>query len=101
MRSKIRIAAAVAVAALAAPALASDPTQYEVENPAPPIALDGSGFAEAEALNADPTWPHIERAAPTATLRDLGGATVAGAILNDEPVASAVHAGAAPRVVSR
>lgn len=57
MRTASHVVAAVVAVALAAPALGSDPTQPEVTNPAPPIALRGSGCAETDALNADPTWP--------------------------------------------
>ncbi len=91
MKSKFRIAAAVAAAALAAPALPTDPTQPEVTNPAPAIVLHGSGRAEADALNADPTQPRTETAAPAVALRGFGDEAVAGAILNDEPIASAVR----------
>lgn len=101
MKSRFRIASAVVVAALAAPALASDPTQPEVTNPAPAIALHGSGRAGAEALNADPTWPRTEAAAPAAELRGIGSEALAGAILNDEPIASAVRERATSRLAAK
>ncbi len=102
MKSKFRIAAAVAATALAASALASDPTQPEVTNPAPAIALHGSGRAEAEALNTDPTQPRTGTAAPAVALRGFGEEAVAGAILNDEPMTSAVREPApASRVASK
>lgn len=101
MKNWFRIAAAFAATGLAAPALASDPTQPEVANPAPAIVLHGSGRAEAEALNADPTWPGTEVAAPAAHLRALGSESVAGAILNDEPMASAVREPVAPRLATK
>jgi hypothetical protein len=98
---KIRFhAAAVVAAALGAQALANEP-QPELKNPAPAIALQGSGRAEADALNADPTWPGSERAAPAMAIRGFGGETDAGAILNDEPWASAVRAAAPSRVASK
>lgn len=100
MKSKFRIAAAVAATALAAPALPTDPTQPEVTNPAPAIVLHGSGRAEADALNADPTQPRTETAAPAVALRSFGDEAVAGAILNDEPMASAVRE-LASRVATR
>lgn len=102
MKHAFRIAAAVAAAALVAPALASDPTQPEVANPAPAIALHGSGRAESEALSADPTQPRTEVASPAMVLRGLGDEAVAGAILNDEPLASAVRESpAASRVATK
>ncbi len=101
MKSRFRIAAAFAAVAFAATALASDPTQPEVTNPAPAIILHGSGHAEAEALNADPNWPRTEVAAPAMHLRAPGREAVAGAILNDEPVASAAREPAAPRLAAR
>lgn len=91
MKTTSRIAAAVAAAALALPALGSDPTQPEVANPAPAVVLRGSGRAEARALNADPTWPGTEVAAPATPVRPVGEA-LAGGIANDEPLASAVRA---------
>ncbi len=91
MNHVFRIAAALAAAALVAPALGSDPTQPEVTNPAPAIALHGSGSSETEALNADPTQPRTEVASPAVVLPSLGDEAVAGAILNDEPMASAVR----------
>lgn len=105
MTHVLRTAAAVAAAALAVPALAhglaSDPTQPEGTNPAPAISLHGSGRAEADALNADPTWPGIERAAPAVRLSGRGEWASAGAILGDEPMASAVRAAASSRVAAR
>lgn len=99
---KIRFhAAAVVAAALGAQALAFDPTQPEVTNPAPAIALQGSGRAEAEALNADPTQPRIDVASPAMVPRSLRDEALAGAILNDEPWASAVRAAAPSRVASK
>lgn len=92
MKHMFRIAAAVAAAALVAPALASDPTQPEVANPAPAIALQGSGYAEAEALNAQPEWPGVEVAAPAVSVPGLAEWADAGAILGDEPMASATRA---------
>lgn len=101
MRTKFHIAATVVAAALATPALASDPTQPEVTNPAPAIALQGSGRAEADALNGDPTWPGSEIAAPAVVLHGLGGETHVSAILNDEPWASAVQGAAVSRVATK
>ncbi len=98
MKTTFRIAVALAAAALAAPALASepsDPTQPEVKNPAPAIVLHGSGRAEAEALNADPTQPRFETAAPAAALGGFSDQAAASAIVNDEPMTSALRAPAA------
>ncbi len=108
MKTTFRIAAAVAAAALAAPALASDPTQPAILNDepmtsavwAPAIALNGSGRVEAEALNADPTQPRFETAAPAAALGGFSDQAVASAIVNDEPMTSAVRAPAAPSRVA-
>ena len=100
MRTKFHVVVAVVAAALGAPALA-DELQPEVKNPAPAIALEGSGRAEADALNADPTWPGSESAAPAVALRSFRGETDAGSIVNDEPWASAVHGAAQSRVASR
>ncbi len=102
MKNRFCIAAAAVAAALAAPVLASDPTQPEVTNPAPAIALHGSGRAETEALNADPTQPRMETAAPAMVVGRLGDELVAGAIVNDEPMASAARkAPATGRVASK
>lgn len=102
MKNRFCIAAAAVAAALAAPVLASDPTQPEVKDPAPAIALHGSGRAEAEALNADSTQPRVETAAPAMVVRGFGDEVVAGAIANDEPMASAVReAPATARVATK
>ena len=100
MKSKLRIAAAIAATALAAPALATDPMQPEVTSPAPAIALHASGRAEAEAVNADPTQPRTEIAAPAVALRGYRDEAGAGAILNDEPMASAVREPTTPSQVA-
>lgn len=94
MKHTLRIAAALAAAALVAPALANEP-QPELKEPAPAIALQGSGHAEAEALNAQSEWPGIERAAPAVSVPGLAGWADAGAILGDEPMASAARVQAA------
>jgi hypothetical protein len=88
MKHMFRIAAAVAAAALFAPALANEP-QPELKDPAPAIALHGSGRAEAQALNADPTWPQIEIAAPAVEFSGFDTEAPAGTVLGDEPWASA------------
>jgi hypothetical protein len=100
MKNGFRIAAAAVAAALAAPVLASDPTQPEVTNPAPAIALHGSGRAEAEALSADPTQPRVAIAAPAMAVRSFGNDVAAGAIANDEPMASALREAPATRRVA-
>ncbi len=111
MKSKLRIAVAVATATLAAPALASDsaepsslasdPNQPEVKNPAPAVALRGSGRAEAAALSSDPNQPPIESAAPAMAVPSLSDEALAGGIVNDEPLASAVRQEAASSRVAR
>ncbi len=101
MTIKFRIAVAAAAAALAAPALASDPTQPEVTNPAPAIALHGSGRAEAQALNVDPTWPQAEIAAPAVALQTLATEAPAGTVMGDEPWASAAQEPASAHLASK
>lgn len=68
--SKSHFAAAALVAALAAPAFASDAPRCEVcgvENAAPAMVVSG-GVVEAEALAADPTWPATDRVSPAIAL---------------------------------
>jgi hypothetical protein len=101
MTIKFRIAVALAAAALAAPALAFDDPARPATNPAPGIALHGSGRAEAQALNADPTWPQAEFAAPAVALPRLATEDSAGTVLGDEPWASAAQEPVPSRLASK